>query len=70
MTIAKEKERLRLVQERQAKEQERQAKEQERLRLEKSILLMLSKGIDADLIAETLSIPKSMIFEIYDKYKS
>ncbi len=83
MTIAKEKERLRLAQERQAKEQERQAKEQERqakeqerqakekerMRLEKSILLMLSKGIDADLVAETIGIPKSEVIDIYNKNK-
>jgi helix-turn-helix protein len=68
MTIAKEKERLRLAKERQEKEQERQ--EKERLRLEKSILLMLSKGIDADLVAETIGIPKSEVLDIYNKNKN
>jgi hypothetical protein len=70
MTKAREKERQAKEKERQAKEQERQAKEQERLRLEKSILLMLSKGIDADLVAETIGIPKSEVLDIYNKNKN
>jgi hypothetical protein len=53
-----------------ARERERQEKEKERLRLEKSILLMLNNGFEADLISESLGLPKSEVMDIYNKHKN
>jgi hypothetical protein len=46
------------------------ARGKERLRLGKSIFLMLNNGFDADLIAESLGLPKSEVMNIYNRNKN
>jgi hypothetical protein len=51
-------------------ERERQEKEHERQLKERSVLLLLQKGTDMDLIAEVLRVPVEEIMDIQEKYKN
>lgn len=53
----------------QAKERERQNAERERQLKERSVMLLLKKGTEMELIAEVLRVPVKEILDIQEKYK-
>jgi hypothetical protein len=65
----KERERGEKERERGEKERERGEKERERQLKERSVLLLLQKGTDMELIAEVLRVPVKEILDIQEKYK-